>query len=110
VSEELRDAAIAKLRGIAHDSDGELSIPKAIRHAFQTAAMLRDEGMSIEVETAIEVLLEETPKCSSAPPAFGYLQGRAQAMRDEAANAPNPNELEDKATILEKAAAILGEG
>lgn len=108
MSDELRDAAIAKLRGVANDPDGDL--PKVIRGAFHVAAMLRDEGMSIEVETAIGVLLEETPKCSSAPPALGYLQGRAQAMRDEAANAPNPNELEDKAAVLERAAAILGEG
>jgi hypothetical protein len=105
----VRDAAIAKLRGIAHDPDGELSIPKVIRHAFQTAAMLRDEGMSIEVETAVEVLLEETPKCSSAPPAVGYLRGRAQAKRDEAPNSSEPNELTDQADVLERAAAILEE-
>lgn len=101
----LRDSAEAKLRGIANDQDGDL--PKVIRGAFQVAAMMRDEGMSKEVETAVEVLIAGDVTCSSAPPAIGYLQGRAQAKRDEAANAPNPVELEQQADALERAAAIL---
>lgn len=94
----LREAAEFKLRGVARDEDGDL--PKVIRGAFQTA--------SKEVETAVEVLIADA-SCSSAPPAVGYLRGRAQAKRDEAPNASNPAELESQADLLERAAAILEE-
>lgn len=101
----LRDAAETRLRQISNDSEGDL--PKVIRGAFHAAAMLRDEGLAKEAETAVEVLVDEGATCSSAPPAIGYLRGRAQAKRDEAPNAPNPAELENQAELLEQAATIL---
>lgn len=98
--------AVEELRKLA-GSDGEgVPLSTAIGRAFQRAAMLRDEGMKRRIEDALAVLVEDDDS-HMGPPAVGYLRGRAQAKRDEAPNAPNPNELENDAELLERAAAIL---
>lgn len=98
--------AVQELRKLAGEEDVPLSV--AIGRAFQRAAMLRDEGMKHRVEAALAVLVEDDDS-HMGPPAVGYLRGRAQAIRDEAPNADNPQKAEFQGKLLEKAAEILEE-
>src|SRR3954452_1871955 len=51
-----REEAISELRSIADDGNEMTPLAKVVRKAFNTAAMMRDEGMSRRVETAVEAL------------------------------------------------------
>lgn len=111
-----REEALNELRSIAGVSDRDaesieqVPVPRLTRLAYQTAAMLRDEGMSKRVEDAVKRLLEPEVEEVILNQVIGYLKGKAQCARDEAPNAPMVearSTLNKRATALELAAEAL---
>jgi len=112
------EEALNELRSVAGVSDADsqaitdVPIPKLTRLAYQTAAMLRDEGMTQRVEVAIGVLVGPDVEGVVLNQVIGYLKGKASCARDEEPNAPTGearSTLNKRATALELAAEALGE-